>query len=206
MIRDREPRLSKVARKFRVLVNDASAVTIIEFALTAPVFLILLVEIFDLGQMVYGKSLLQGAVEKAARDSTLETTSTLQADTTVKNIILPVLPGANVSTERSSYFDFTDINRAEKWNDANSNSTCDNSESFVDENGNDQWDSDIGVSGNGGASDVVVYTVTVSYDPIFKIPFMPQSWNTRTLTAKAVRKNQPYASQDTYGSSTGTCS
>jgi hypothetical protein len=115
-----------------------------------------------------------------------------------------IAPGAKVTTSRVSYYDFADIGRAEAWNDRNGNGTCDHNESYTDENGNGQWDADIGVSGNGGADDVVMYTVTVQYDRLFKMPLTPGE-TTRTITATAVRKNQPYANQDGYGHEAGTC-
>lgn len=186
--------------------GDIGGVAVIEFALVAPVFLILVMGTFDLGQMAYAKSVLEGAVQKAARDSALETASTLQADNLVKKIVSPVVPGAQIETSRTSYFDFVDIGRPERWNDANNNGSCDNNETYVDENSNGQWDRDIGVSGNGGASDVIIYTVTVTYTPVFKIPFMPDKWHDRTLTATAVRKNQPFAQQQAQGSTSGICS
>lgn len=185
---------------------DRRGVTAVEFALIAPVFLILVIETFDLGQMAYGTAVLNGAVQKAARDSSLETASTLTADNTVKKIVQPVIPNGTITTTRSSYFDFTDVGRPEKWNDGNNNGNCDNNESYIDENEDGNWDRDIGEAGNGGASDVVIYTVNVQYTPIFKIPFFPQSWNTRNLSATAVRKNQPFAAQDKYGTSSGICS
>ena len=196
---------SSLARLRRRLRHDTSGVTAVEFGMVAPVFLTLVIGTFDIGQMAYGSSVLNGAVQKAARDSSLETASVEQADQMVKNMVLPVLPNATINTTRESYFDFVDIGRPEKWNDANSNGVCDNHESYVDENSNGDWDADIGQSGNGGASDVVVYTVTVQYEPLFKMPFTPATWNTRTLTAKAVRKNQPFALQDAYGTSAGIC-
>lgn len=198
--------LRDVRQRWRDLAADDRGVAILEFALIAPVFLMLVIETFDLGQMAYGKAVLEGAVQKAARDSTLETSSTLQADTLVTRIVRPVIPTAIFTTTRANYVDFTDIGRPERWNDANNDGTCSNNETYVDENGNGSWDNDIGESGNGGASDVVVYTVTIDYDPIFKIPFLPQSWNTRSITARAVRRNQPSAAQRQYSSSSGICS
>lgn len=197
---------STVAPMVRVLAVDRSGVTATEFAIIAPVFLSLLVGTFDLGQMAYGISVLNGAVQKAARDSALETANTDQADAVVEQIISPVFPGARVSSTRTSYYDFVDIGRAERWNDANNNGDCDIGESYVDENDNGQWDRDVGVSGNGGANDVVVYRVSVRYTPIFKVPFMPEQWNERTLTSTAIKKNQPFATQQEYGSSAGVCS
>jgi hypothetical protein len=60
-------------------------------------------------------------------------------------------------------------------------------------------------SGNGGSGDVIVYTVAVTYTPVFKVPLMPAQWNQITLTSSTVRKNQPYSVQIGYGATTGTC-
>lgn len=187
------------------LAVDSRGVSAIEFTLVAPVFLSLVIGIFDLGQMAYGISVLNGAVEKAARDSALESANTEAADNLVKSQINPIFPGATYQSTRTSYYDFLDIGRAEKWNDANDDGTCNDNEAYVDENSNGQWDADIGVDGNGGASDVVVYRFTVTYKTVFAVPFMPESWHTRSLTSTAIRKNQPFALQDNYGSNSGVC-
>lgn len=178
----------------------------IEFALVAPVFLLLLLGLADLGQMVYGKAILSGAVEQAARNGSLESVNTTAADNIVKAAIYPILPTATVATTRKSYYDFADVNRAEKWTDSNNNGTCDNGENYIDENKSGSWENNVGKSGNGNAGDVVLYTVSVTYQPIFTASFMSNWGATRTLTAVGVRKNQPFASQDGYGSSAGTCS
>jgi Flp pilus assembly protein TadG len=177
-----------------------------EFAMVAPVFLMLLLGMFDAGQMVYGKSVLNGAVAEAARTSSLETGDIDDADARVEELVSPALPNVQLTSVRKSYYDFADINRAEVWNDGNGNGLCDNNESYTDENNNTQWDADIGMSGNGGANDVVVYTVTAKYDPVFKIPFMPAKWNQRTLTSTAVKKNQPFANQQAYSATARICS
>jgi TadE-like protein len=190
----------------RLLARNESGVSILEFALIAPVFLTLVIGIFDLGQMAYGISVLNGAVEKAARDSALETANTQTADNMVKAQVKSIFPGATFRSTRTSYYDFVDIGRPEKWNDANNDGSCNNDEAFVDENGNGGWDRDIGQDGNGGANDVIVYRFTVTYKPIFAVPFMPEMWSTRSLTATAIRKNQPFATQDGYGSQAGVCS
>lgn len=187
------------------LASDRCGVTATEFALLAPVFFMFLIGLLDLGQSIYGQVVLNGAVAKAARSSSLETANTAAADAEVASLIEKVLPGATITSKRESYYDFNDVGRAEKWNDANNDGTCSNGEAYVDENGNGQWDSDIGVSGNGGADDVVVYTVTARFDPLFKIPFVPDMWLPRKLTASTVTKNQPFANQDNYGSNSGTC-
>jgi hypothetical protein len=181
-------------------------VTVVEFALVAPVFLLFLVGGLDLGQMVYGQSVLNGAVQDAARNSTLEGGNIAAIDAEVGLIVRNILPGAKVTGLRKSYYDFTDIGRAEKWNDANGNGTCDNGETYTDENSSGIWESDIGKSGNGGANDVILYTVTATYDPIFEIPILPERWRGPvTLQSVTVRKNQPFNNQQKYATVVGTC-
>lgn len=187
------------------LLRNQSGVTMIEFALTAPVFLLMLMGLLDIGQMVYGKSLLHGAVEAAARSSSLETGDTATADAMVADRIAQVLPGVVIESTRTSYYDFADIGRAEQWNDADGSGACNDGEAYTDENGNGTWDNDIGVSGNGGANDVVLYTIVATYTPLFKVPFIPQAWEQRSIEAAAIRKNQPFANQSSYSSTAGTC-
>lgn len=190
---------------FARLRRDRRGISAVEFGVIAPVFLTMLLGTLDIGHMVYAQSVLNGAVQHAARASSLETGDTTAADAEVLAQIEPVLPDVSISSSRTSYYDFDDIERAEAWNDADGDGSCDNGETYTDENGNGAWDSDIGVAGNGGANDVVVYTVTATYEPVFRVPFLPDSWAERTLTSRTVRKNQPFADQESYGGEAGSC-
>lgn len=190
----------------RRLCTDRRGVTTIEFALVAPVFLMVIIGCLDLGQMVYAKGVLDGAVEKAARDSSLETGDTTLADGLVKKTITKVLPKATVSSTRKSYFDFTNANKGEDLDDGNGDGECSEGETFTDLNGNGRWDEDLGEDGNGGANDVIVYTVTVAYDPVFAVPLVPINWSRREITSTAVKRNQPFALQEgSYASTPGSC-
>lgn len=188
------------------LLRDSEGATLVEFALVVPLFLVLLLGIMDAGQMVYGKSVLNGAVHRAARLSALETRNTSEADAQVLATVRPVLPGVKLTSTRTSYYDFADVGRPEKWNDQNGNSRCDNNETYTDENHNGQWDQDIGKQNDeGSANDVVVYRVEAKFDPLFKVPFLPSFWAERKLVATAVTKNQPFGVQSSLGSSAGSC-
>lgn len=191
--------------KLHRIAGDTQGVAAIEFALIMPIFLTLMVGLLDVGQSVYATAILNGAVEQAARSSSLETADTVAADQIVEEIVGPILPGMTMTTTRMSYFDFTDIDRPERWNDVDGNGSCDNGESFTDENRSGSWDADVGSSGNGGAGDVVFYTVTVTYRTAFPIPALPDTWSERTLSSTAVRKNQPFATQTTLASTAGVC-
>lgn len=187
------------------LQRDTRGVTAIEFAIIAPTFLILLMGTMDLGHMVYAKAILDGAVEQAARSTTLETGSTSGADAMVAERVKPIMPGVIISSTRTSYFDFSDVEQPEPWNDKNGNGTCDAAENFTDQNRNGTWNGDRGSSGNGGASDVVLYTVNASYDLMFTGPLLPKNWKRVALSSVAVRKNQPFANQTSRGATAGVC-
>ena len=176
-----------------------------EFGLIAPVFFTLLFGMYDITHMVYARSVLVGAVEQAARTSALESGDIDEADALVLASLNPVVPGVKLASKRESYFDFNDINRPEQFNDLNDNGTCDDGEQYIDENRSGDWNANIGVSGNGGANDVVIYTVTATYEPLFKIPFVPATWNQRSMTSSTVKKNQPFGNQTGYADTPGTC-
>lgn len=195
-------RLPALLRRCR---DDQRGATVVEFAVAAPVLIILLLGIFDMGHAAYVTAVLHGAVNQAARADGLESADTSKADAYVAGLVRGVAPGATVVSKRVSYYDFADIKRAESWNDKNGNGVCDNSEAYTDENKNGKWDADIGKSDNGGANDVVLYTVSVKYTPLFFLPFMENTKRDRTLSASVVKKNQPYALQQKYGSAAGTC-
>jgi hypothetical protein len=197
--------LSGTASFRRTLLRRQDGTAVMEFGLIAPVFFLLLLGTCDLAHTAYAHAVFAGAVERAARDSSLETADTSAADQSIEDSIAPVLPGAVVTTQRKSYFDFSDIDRPEQFTDVNGNDICDNGESYVDENNSGRWESDVGSAGNGGASDVVSYTATVRYEPLFRVPFMPSAWTERTITASAVKKNQPFGNQQALGTTAGTC-
>jgi Flp pilus assembly protein TadG len=194
----------RVANLARELRSDCAGTVLLEFAFTAPLWIALVLGTLDLGQMAYAKSVLEGVTQDAARDASLEGGDTTEADAMVQSQVRRIAPGATVTMSRVSYFDFSDIGRPERMTDSNGNGVCDNNEPYVDENGNGQWDADVGDSGNGGADDVVMYSVTVRYNRLFRMPIMPGQ-STRTITASAVRKNQPFASQAAYSATAGTC-
>jgi hypothetical protein len=199
------PTRMKMTGCIRGLPADANGTTLMEFALIFPTFMLLLLGLFDIGQVVYAQSLLGGAVQEAARNSTLETGNTAAADARIRNIVKVVAPDVVVTTSRKSYFDFGDIARPEQWNDEDNNGQCNDDESFTDENSNGQWDADIGAGGNGGASDVVVYSATATFSPLFPNPFRIGGMGDHTISTATVRKNQPFANQVGYSAEAGVC-
>lgn len=191
------------------LLRDERGIAATEFALIAPVFILMIMAMFDMAHMTYARATFDGIVQRAARASSLETADTAAADTMVYNnvkILLPAIVRSDMTTTRMSYYDFADIKRPEKLEeDKNNNGECNTGDKYLDENNNNTFDKDIGKDGNGGAGDVVMYTATIEYKPVLRVPFLPSAWSKRKLTATAVKKNQPFANQTAYSSTKKTC-
>jgi Flp pilus assembly protein TadG len=154
--------------------------------------------LFDLSHTMYTAQMLQGAIQDAARDSTIEgaqgKAETL--DEHVNTAVQAIAPKAEVTFARKAYASFSGVNRPEDYNDLNGNNTCDNGEPYEDANANGDWDLDPGKAGFGGARDAVLYTVTVTYRrpfPVFAV--IPGQSENFTLVANTVLRNQPYGGE-----------
>lgn len=177
--------------------NRGNAIT--EFALTAPLFLLVLMGIFDFSWQLYAKEVLSGAVAKVGRASTMEGVANSQAalDAQVSAQVHRVFKDANVTFSRVSYDSYDDIGNPESYTDDNGNGQYDSGECFEDVNGNGSWDADRGAAGNGGADDVVLYTATMTITrilPVWKMLGQPQ---TKSISAKTILRNQPYNTSTT---------
>lgn len=181
--------------------------TIIEFALIAPVLFLLIMGVFDMGHRVYVKVILDGAMEDAARHSTVEVSPTeiAKIDARMEAQILQIAPNAEVKVERFNFFSYNDIGQAELFDDKNGNGVCDANETYEDKNDNGRWDATLAKEGIGGARDVVEYHVSVSYDQLFPLWKMLGIDQRTTLSSQTVLKNEPYAKQATRTAVTRTC-
>jgi len=195
------PRLRHALRRIG---RDKRGATIIEFAIVAPVMCLLLVGAFDVSHTLYARGVLQGIVQKTARDSTLETADVAKQemlDERVRKQAKALANNATIEIKRRYYRTFSDVAaaRAEAWTDTNGNGTCDASEPYQDENRNSSWDKDGGNGGQGGAKDAVLYTVTMTYPRMMPLPkFLGVGGTTTKLVATTVLKNQPYGDQGSY--------
>jgi Flp pilus assembly pilin Flp len=198
----------------RPLARDRRGVTIIEFAIVAPVMVMLMMGLGDTLFQMYVRSVLQGAVQKAGRDSGIEGggSNTSSIDAKVVAIVGNVVPklssncsapsgSATWCSTRKNYDDFADV-APEPFTDSNGNGIHDATECFTDINGNGVWDADPGASGQGGANDVTLYTFTISYPHMFPVAKMLGWTSNATATATTLLKNQPWDSQQTTASAT----
>ena len=185
----------------RRLLGDCSGATLTEFAFVGPVLILMIMGIFDMAHTQYTNALINGALQKAGRDLTLENAAS-RADTTdarVRTQVLNVAPnGATVEFERLSHFDFSDIGEAEEVIEPTetADQMCDAGETYIDANDNGRWDSDRGAEGVGGARDAVLYTAIVTYPRLFPMYELIGLSEDVNLRASTVLRNQPFDEQD----------
>lgn len=190
---------------FRLLAGDRAGATVVEFAMVAPVLGLVLLGAFDIAHSLYARAVLQGIVQKTARDSALESglgeSAQVALDAKVTGQAKAMANNAEVTITRRFYRTFSDAAaaRAEIWTDTNGNGTCDEGEPYDDANRNNVWDADGGDAGQGGAKDATVYTVTVTYPRMFPLYNLIGGSRTTEITASTVLRNQPYADQGSYG-------
>jgi len=177
---------------------DEEGATLTEFAIVAPVLILMVMGIFDMAHSQYTSALMNGAMQKAGRDLTLQTGTITQdvIDDTVENRIRSVVPeSATIELVKLSHAEFSDIGEAEEFTDDNSDGICNDGEPYVDYNTNGQWDANRGELGIGGAKDAVLYTVNVSFDRLFPMAGLAGLTEQMQLSASTVLRNQPYAEQ-----------
>ncbi|WP_165362134.1 TadE/TadG family type IV pilus assembly protein [Qipengyuania thermophila] len=178
-----------------------SGVSAVEFGFVGPIFIMLLMAVFDTGFSIYTRAVLQGAVEEGARTASLENTQWEVIKQRVNNQVRAVIPAANPETDISFeidpfyYQNYADVVIPEDFTDLNANGRWDPNECFVDRNGNRSYDEDVGIQGRGGAQDVVAIRAQLEFRramPLWNMLGQPQ---TMTLVASTYLRNQPFSGQ-----------
>lgn len=185
-------------RALRRLAKDHHGSTLIEFAMVAPVLMMMIFGLFDIAHTQYTASVLNGAIQKAGRDITLQSATASEAtiDTRVRDQVSSVMPrGSTVTFTKLSQFDFADVGAPEEIVNDNGNGRCDAGETYIEANGLTGWQSNRGRTGLGGARDVVVYTATVTYPRLFPLFSMIGLPANVTLRSSTVLRTQPFAEQ-----------
>lgn len=206
------PRPALRLSRARQMLADPRGATILEFGLILPALCVLLLGAFDFGHSLYMKAILQGAIQKAARDGTLETGAETAVQTAIDNKVRAQLihlqKHATVTFNRRYYRTFAEAATPlpETFTDTATgiykDGLCNNGEAYMDMNNNGVWDQDGGNAGQGGARDKVVYTVTISYPRVMPLDKFIGGSGTTTLSAVTVLANQPYGDQASYGGPT----
>lgn len=190
-------RPAPLGRALTQLRHNRDGAAAVEFAIIAPVFMMLLFGSFEFGLNVYLRAVVEGAMQQAGRNSSLQNAQSGQStiDQAVRTQVQNILPGATVTFDRDNYPSFSRVNVPEDFTDANNNGAYDSGECFQDVNGNNLWDADSGRDGLGGANDVVEYTATVSYPSWIPGGAALGLSPTTQVKAKTLLRNQPFATQ-----------
>jgi Flp pilus assembly protein TadG len=192
--------------------RDKSGVSVTEFGLIAPVVSVMMLGTMDAGHTVYMRTIVDGAIQDIARDSALEDGAILGKQEAINARITDQIKrlnsDANINIKRRYYRNFTNAAdaEAEEFTDTNNDGECNNNEPFVDGNLNETFDSDGGDAGQGGAKDVSIVTVTVTYPRLFPMAALAGLPQDVTVAATTVLANQPYGDQAQYGAAQiGNC-
>lgn len=186
--------IGKIIRRLR---RDHRGATLIEFAMVAPVMLIVIMGLLDMTYRLYATAILQGAVQKASRSSTLASNNTSQTalDDAIKSAFKQInaaVTDADFKITRRNFTNFTDADKMEP--STGPNGACARGYTYVDVNNSNTYD-DGAQDGQGGAQDVVLYTVQVTYPTPFPVSSLYGASSTPTIKASTILRNQPFTTQ-----------
>jgi hypothetical protein len=194
-------------RKIKHLLPDQNGTSVMEFGLIAPVAVMMMLGTMDVGYTYYVRSVLDGAMQNVARDSSLEgaTTSAQQAvvDKRIIDTVHTISPSAELIPSRRYYktFSAAAAAKAEEIIETPKNFLCEvaNGESYIDANNNGTFDRDGGDQGQGGAQDVVIIRYRVSFPRLFPMGALIGLPDKVVINSNSILANQPYGEQAKYG-------
>lgn len=180
----------------RGLGKDERGATALEFALIAPVMLTFFFGIIEVALSLFINSSIESAVFEASRFGV--TGGTLPGVTRQDRVLEIVgektyglVDMDTVVIDTLVYDTFSDIGKPEPFVDDNANAAYDSGEAFSDVNGNGVWDSDMGLAGLGGPSDVVVYQLTYDWGIVTPLMRRVMGDSVEMVSSVAVR-NEPF--------------
>ena len=200
--------MTRLLAAWRRLAADRRGVTVIEFAIVAPVLILILLGGFDLAHQSYVRAVMQGAHNDAARRAAVENPELdADGDTLEERVAALVVdqlgslaPDATINVTQSNFFDFSGIGNPEKlMSDENGNGQYDEEDGdcFADLDEDGEYDTDTGRSGIGGANDVVFYEATLTMPRLVPLHSLIGGSPNYSLRADTAIRNQPYAAQRT---------
>lgn len=178
--------------------RDARGVTAIEFAVVAPVLLLLIMGILEFSAIMLVSNIMESATAITSR---LGKTGFITAGQTREQTIVAsitdrtrgLIDPTKLTMSSKAYGEFNQIGDPEPWNDSNNNGVAETGE-YQDINGNGQRDTDMGAAGYGGAGAVVVYTASYPWPvmtPLLR-PLIGNAQGNYIITSSSVVKNEPY--------------
>ncbi len=178
--------------------RNADGAVAIEFAMLAPAYFLLIIGVMECAMMMFAQHVLESASANASRvgkTGYVVTNETRQQTimATITRLAGFIMDSSLINITSTTYNSFGSIGTGESFIDADGNGQWDSGENYTDANGNGVYNSDIGTTGFGNAGDIVVYTI--SYPWPIMTPIMGDivgTDGTLTLTSRVVVKNEPY--------------
>lgn len=191
---------------FRTLRPDERGIAAVEFAMIAPVMIMMICGFMEYAHVSTARTTLEAATMRAARavaasDCPSEREALMLAIVEEAMDSTPAKPGTQLEIVTKAYSSFTDV-EGEPFVDRNNNGRYDidpaetdpaRIDSFTDINGNGVYDRELGTVGSiGGAGQVVTYTATFQLVSLFG--FVSNRFNDGegyALRASTVIRNEP---------------
>jgi hypothetical protein len=185
----------------RRLMRDPAGVTIVEFALVAPVMFVLLGGLLEFGYVAFARSTLESAILAASRSARVaecpgEAAELIEEELVARMAVVVSHDGEPPQlTVRSYGNEFGNVGNPEPFNDLDASGRFDPGEPYTDINGNAQWDEDMGKTGDYGSFGEVV-EFSASFNVASLLPFVAARINENDgfypISAETVVRNEPF--------------
>lgn len=183
----------------RAFWREADGVTALEFAMIAPVFLLIITGILEFSMIMFTTTVMESATNSTSRmgKTGYNTPGVTRQDTIINSIksrTAGLLDPTKITITSKVYSDFASVGKPEPCISPVT-PPCPGTSgiNFTDINGNGSWDSDMASVGLGDEGDVVVYSVTYPW-PIMSPLMVPMLGSIYNITVRAVVRNEPYGS------------
>jgi hypothetical protein len=172
--------------------------TALEFALVAPLVILVGIATIEFGYILTVQNLLELSARKASRTGiTGETpangkTREEMLRALVADTGMGLIDPARLTIGITAYDGFDKVGQPEPCMDLNGNRACDQSEPYTDVNGNGRWDADQGKASAGSGGQVVIYTLSYTDIPLTGLIAALVSASPMTYSARVVVRNEPF--------------
>lgn len=186
-------------RTLASLMRATRGATAVEYAMLAPVLMLLLVGIIEYNAMMYAATVLEGATAIASRQGKTGYVAAGMSQQDyiygiIQDRVTGILTPSQLTITSKSYANLAVVGDPEPCiSPPASPCTGTPGVNFVDVNHNGMWDADQGTTGLGASGDIVVYTVTYPWKIMTPIMLSFLGTNgTFTLTSSSIVRNEPY--------------
>jgi hypothetical protein len=194
------PIRSRMPARLSAFLGCTSGGSAVEFAILVPVYIMLLIGMFEVAWVMYIQSSMEGALRQGARYGiTGQGGSDTARDAAILARLNEFTFGSVTITsgmvEKKKYASFSDVGLPEPFTDTvggpNDNNEYDVGETYTDTNNNGQWDEDRGIDGVGNSGEVVRYRIEYTLQPLTGL--VEAFTGGLHLSATTVVRNEPYA-------------